>query len=202
MTIPRAHLTFVATRAIAATAIAVAASLAAATTPLVAQDVQLSVAGGWYNPGGEDFDDTDAGAGYDAVVRFGLSDRLQLGFGTQWNIHGVGFTDDRYDVVSVFAEPRLSLSDASGSAIPFVAGRIAWARQSIRIGSVSRAATGLGLGGLAGVAFPLSSAVELETAVTAYYLSFSDFDVAGTTLAGSESSGNAFGLRVALNWRR
>ena len=69
---------------------------------------------------------------------------------SQWNIHGAGFTDDRYDVVSVFAEPRQALSDAPGSVIPFVAGRLAWARKSIRVGSVSRAATGIALDGLAG----------------------------------------------------
>ena len=182
-------------------AIAVTTGLGS-VTPLAAQGVQFSIAGGWYNPGGENFDGTDAGAGYDAVVRFGVADRFQLGVGTQWNMHGVSFTDDQYDVVSVFAEPRLALSDASGSVIPFLAGRIGWTRQSIRIGTASRAAAGIAVGGLAGAAFPLGSGVELETAVTAYYLSFGDFDVDGTTLADSESSGNAVGLRVALNWRR
>ena len=51
---------------------------------------------------------------------------------------------------------------------------------------------------MAGLGYQVSSTLALEAAVTAYYLSFGDFKLEGQTLANSDSSGNALGLRVAL----
>ena len=100
--------------------------------------------------------------------------------------------------VSFFAEPRLELGTEDASLRPFVAGRLGWARKTIDLPVGSHTANGIGAGGLAGLGYQVSFTLAIEAAVTAYYLSFGDFDQQGQTLANSSSSGNALGLRLAL----
>ncbi len=172
--------------------------LAAVAVPASSQDVRLNISAGVYSPGGADFDDTDAGPGFDAVALFSLSPRLELGAGAQWNSHGVKFSRDSYDVISLFAEPRIALGAEDASLQPFVGARLGWVRKSIDVGVRSRSANGVGLGGLAGLGYQATSTIAFELAATAYYLSFRDFIEDGTKRANSSSSGNALGLRLAL----
>ena len=159
---------------------------------------QVSFGAGWYDPGGDDFQETESGHGLDVVVRFAAGERLRLGVGVQWNSHDVGFTDDDWDVVGVFVEPSLDLT-APGVAQPFVAGRIGWLRQSITAPSGDRSGTGVGVGGFVGLRLSLGGRLSLEGAVPIYYLSFGDVEIDGTERPDSDSSGRALGLRVALN---
>ena len=179
-------------------------SLAALSTilflavPVSSQDVQLSIAAGWYNPGGNDFKGTDPGPRFDAVALFSVAPRFRVGGGVQWNVHDVDSSTDDYNVISVFAEPRLELAAPTNDLRPFLAGRVGWARKGIDLTAGSRTANGIGVGGLAGFGYQVSPTVALEAAVTAYYLSFGDFDLEGQTLANTDSTGNALGLRLAL----
>jgi len=166
---------------------------------LVGQSVALSLGSGWVAPGGEDFADTDAGPGLDLVVRRGMGGSFSLGLGGAWSMHAVDFTDDKYDIVGVFVEPRVLGGSEDSSLRPFLAGRLAWMRESIREGAQSRAATGVGGGLLAGVVVPLSEQVSLEGSAGGYLLSFGDFKADGVALDRSGGSGNAFALRVAFN---
>ncbi len=179
-------------------------SLAALSTilflaaPASSQDVQLSIAAGWYNPGGDDFDDTDPGPGFDAVALFSVAPRFRVGGGVQWNVHDVDFSTDNYQVISLFAEPRLELAAPTNDLRPFLAGRVGWVRKTIDVTAGSRTANGIGVGGLAGLGYQVSSTLALEAAVTAYYLSFGDFELEGQTLANTDSTRNVLGLRLAL----
>ncbi len=166
--------------------------------PVSSQDVQLSIAAGWYSPGGDDFKDTDPGPGFDAVALFSVAPRFRVGGGVQWNVHDVDFSTDNYNVISLFAEPRVELGGEAARLQPFLAGRLAWVRKTIDVTAGSRTANGIGVGAMAGLGYQVSSTLALEAAVTAYYLSFGDFKLEGQTLANSDSSGNALGLRVAL----
>lgn len=164
-----------------------------------AQDVEVAAAAGWYDPTGDDFENTDPGAGVDGVVRFRTTDRLSLGAGLQWNSHAVPFSDDDWSVLSVFAEPRLLLLDRSRSVNPFVSVRAGWMRQAVDLSDGSeRTASGFGVGGFAGALLRITDRVGVEASVPAYYLSFGDYEVDGVEQAGTESSGGVWGARLGL----
>lgn len=176
-----------------------AAAFLIAPAVLVGQSVELTLGSGWVNPGGEDFADTDAGPGLDLVLRRGMGASFSLGLGGTWSMHAVDFTDDKYDIVGVFVEPRVLAGSEESSVRPFLAGRLAWMRESIREGTKSRAAVGVGGGLLAGIMVPLSDRVSIEGSAGGYLLSFGDFKADGVALDRSGGSGNAWAVRVAVN---
>lgn len=162
------------------------------------QQHHLSVGAGWYNPGGDDFRETESGPGLDIGVRFAAGERLYLALGSQWNSHGVDFSDDDWNVLAIFVEPSLVL--ATGAAVePFIAGRVGWLRQSITALSGRRTANGVGFGGFVGLRVPVASRLAVEVAVPFYRVSFGNVEVDGVERPDSDSSGRAFGIRVALN---
>lgn len=163
-----------------------------------AQQNHLSVGAGWYNPGGDDFRETESGPGLDIAVRFAAGERLYLAFGGQWNSNGVDFSDDDWNVLAFFVEPSFVLS--TGTVVePFIAGRVAWLRQSITAPSGHRTGNGVGFGGFVGLRIPLAARLSGEVTVPFYGVSFGDVDVDGVRRQDSDSSGRVFGVRVALN---
>lgn len=176
--------------------LAVAASSASAQ-----RSVELSLAGGWLSPTGGDFSDTHSGFATDLAVRAPTGGRYTVGGGLHWSRHGVDFTDDAYDVLAVFAEPRVLLGSGEGSARPFLAGRIAWVREAITVGTQDRSANGLALGLLVGVVVPVSDGLDVEAGVGGYHLAFGDFSAGGTGLGIDGGSGRAIAVRLALDVR-
>ena len=163
-----------------------------------AQQHHISVGAGWYNPGDDDFRETEAGPGLDIAVRFAAGERLHLAFGGQWNSNGVDFSGDDWTVLAIFVEPSLAL--ATGGAVePFIAGRVGWLRQSITAPSGHRAGNGVGFGGFVGLRIPFASRLAVEVAAPFYRVSFGDVEVGSVERPDSDSSGRVFGIRVALN---
>ncbi len=163
-----------------------------------AQQRHISVGAGWYNPGGDDFRETESGPGLDIGVRFAVAERVYLAFGSQWNFHGVDFSDDDWNVLAVFVEPSVVLLPGAGVE-PFIAGRVAWLRQSITAPSGHRTGNGVGFGGFLGLRIPIANRLAVEVAAPLYAVSFGDVEVDGVERADSDSSGRAFGIRLALN---
>ena len=164
------------------------------------QELRLGLGGGWYQPGGDDFDDTDGGIGYHGAVGLALTESVELDLGAQWSRHGVTFSTDDYDVVAVYVEPRLFLAEG-GAVRPYVSGRLAWVRQSIDVEDVGRSSNGLGGAGELGVAVGLGPSVDLEGGLSLGFLSFGDFETDAGTLEDTDSSGRALGVRVGLRIR-
>jgi len=163
-----------------------------------AQNHHLSVGGGWYNPGGDDFAETDSGPGLDVAVRFAAGERLYLAVGSQWNSNGVEFSDGDWNVLAIFVEPSLVV--AAGAAVePFIAGRVGWLRQSITAPSGRRTGNGVGFGGFVGLRVPVAKRLSVELAAPFYGVSFGDVEVDGVERADSDSSGRVFGIRIAPN---
>ena len=172
--------------------------LAAVAVPASSQDLRLGISAGAYDPGGADFGDTAAGPGFDAVALVSLSPRFELGGGAQWNAHGVSFSTSDWNVVSLFVEPRIRLGADDANLQPFVAGRLGWMKKSLDVGGRTRSASGVGVGGLAGLGYQATPTIAFELAATAYYLSFGDLEQGGAMRANSSSSGSALGLRMGL----
>lgn len=183
-------------------ALTAAAALALVLLPAAAgaQEVRFGLGAGWYQPGGDDFDDTDGGLGYHGSVGLALTESVELDLGAQWSRHDVTFSTDDYDVVALYAEPRLFLGD-SGPLRPYLSGRLAWVRQSIAVEGVSRHSTGVGGAGELGVAVALGPSVDLEGGLSLGFLSFGDFETDAGTLQDTDSSGRAVGVRVGLRVR-
>lgn len=167
---------------------------------LTAQAVDLSLGLGWYNPGGDDFENTDSGIGIDGAVHMSVSERLRLGAGVQWNQNAVPFSSDDWSVWSVFVEPQLELN-SSGGATPFVALRAAWMRQAVDVTAGERTANGFGGGALVGVRVPLAPSVSIAVAAPIYSVWFGDYSVDGTANPETDSSGQIVGLRVSVDFR-
>lgn len=163
-----------------------------------AQQHHFSVGAGWYNPGGDDFRETESGPGLDIAVRFAAGERLYLAFGGQWNSNGVEFADDDWNVLAIFVEPSVVFA-TGGVVAPFIAGRIGWLRQSITAPRGRRTGNGVGFGGFVGLRVPLTSRLSVEVAAPFYRVSFGDVEVDGVERPDSASSGRVFGIRVALN---
>jgi Outer membrane protein beta-barrel domain len=168
--------------------------------PTAAQAVALSLGTGWYDPGGDDFANTDGGIGIDAAVHLAFSERIRLGAGVQSNRHGVPFSSDDWSVWSVFLEPQLELTTGEG-VTPFVAVRAAWMRQAIDVTGGERTANGVGGGALVGVRFPVASRVGIAVSAPIYTLWFGDYSVDGTVNPDTASSGQTVGLRVSVELR-
>jgi hypothetical protein len=173
------------------------AGFALSAPPAGGQEVTFSLGGGWYQPGGADFDDTEGGSGVHGSVGFGLTGSVELGLGARWSRHAVGFSTDDYEVVGIYAEPRLKLGDG-GPLRPFVAGRLAWVRKAIAVEGVDRDADGFGAAAEVGATLGLGSSVALEGGVSLALLSFGDLRTDRATLEGTDSSGRALGFRLGL----
>ncbi len=175
-----------------------ALAVALATAAPAGAQLAVSAGGGWYLPGGADFDDTDGGAGYHATVSVPLGDGpLEMGVGGQWSRHAVGFSTDDYDVLAAYVEPRVWLGPGS-PVHPYLAGRLAWVRQSIDVAGVGRHSDGVGALAELGVAVGVGPSVAVEGGLSLGLLSFGDFETDEGTLRGTDSSGRVVGLRLGL----
>jgi len=173
------------------------ASLWTFAPPLSAQTTQIAASAGVFDPGGDDFENTDTGPGADAVVRL-VFDRFDLGLGGQWNANDVPFSDDDWTTLSVFLEPRYRFGDPDGRWTPFVGGRLAWITQSIDVEEGERTTDGWGGGLRLGVALELSPIVDLEISFPFYGVAFGDFEIDGEEFIDTDSSGSVYGLTVGV----
>lgn len=165
----------------------------------VSAQFQVGVTGGFYTLSGDDFEDTEAGAGFDVVGRFFTSDNTAIGIGGQFNTHGVENSDIDIDVLNIFGELRHNF-DTGGTALPFLSGRAGWVRASADEGGFDLEQNGFGIGAVGGLVFDLAESIGLEASALVEFVSLGDLEADGQTLADSDASGWVLGLRVGLNF--
>jgi hypothetical protein len=177
-----------------------------AVTPGHAQQairVGLAGVGGYFMLEGDDFEEVDDGFGAEGVLRLSLLNRLQVGGGVHWSRHHLGFLQSDLSVLVIFAEPRLTFARESPRVVPFVAGRIGYALQSTEIrtqgGQIEVDAAGYLLGAVAGLEFPLTSNLALETSGSYYWISLREGEVSGLPITLPEARGHALGIRAGIS---
>jgi hypothetical protein len=143
----------------------------------VAAHAQLgvhAVAGVW-GFSGDDLDDLDAGFGVDGGISVRPSDQFSIGGGFHWSSHGVAESTDDVTMIQVVATPVIHLG-APGETDVFFGARGGWARLSDNDEDL----TGVVVGPLAGVGFPLGGRVSAGVGGTFSLLSLTD-DVSGSS---------------------
>lgn len=176
--------------------------LLAAAPPAAAQ-VALSVGAGRYSPDIEILPGIDAGPGIDGSVRVGVTEWLELAAGVQYNRHSVGEASDRYEVVVPFVESRFVIPVGSPRWVPFLAPRAGWVRHSLHLFGQEVSGSGHLWGGMAGVAFRASDAVDIEAAFVWYRASVRDvdLDLGDFDLRLDDLTADVPGVRAAVAWR-
>lgn len=149
---------------------------------------------------GDDFDGVDAGLGIDAQVRFRAGPRLTIGIGGQYTMHGVDISDEKFKVMGIFAEPRLTFSMPGASMTPFVGARLGYLRNSFSDTGTDVKASGWLLGGTGGLMFRAGPSMNIVLALMFASATFGDQEINGTTQANTDASGTSLALRAGVSF--
>jgi hypothetical protein len=158
----------------------------------------------YVSPSGDAYEGLDAGAGFEAQVRYTPS-AFSIGAGYQRSSHDLTFDDGSTESVTlsgVFAEPRYVIDVGSGSYAPYVAARVALLTQKIAFDGLEASASGtqLNIGG--GVLVRLGTRVNLDLGATYGAIDFDDvkvqFEGQSGTIDGSSGSGKNLVLRAGV----
>ncbi len=154
---------------------------------------------------GDDFQDTDAGLGWDLQGQLGYG-AISMGIGYGRTSHHNDALGEYVTGGSLFLEPRVSLRLGRSPAVPYLA--IRYARSELSLDALI-----LGLGRVVGeqhgylllagpgLAMPLSAKFRLEVAALYGKASFGAATVNGQQQANSERHGTTLHLRAGLSLR-
>lgn len=160
----------------------------------------FSIEGGalYASVSGDDFEGTDAGMGFDAQARLAFGG-FSIGAGYQRTSHDIEGLEESASVSSFFVEPRLALPMGMSRVSPYLMGRIGRVSNSLEESGIEAEANGWSYGAGAGLNIAAASRVALN--VSAFYngLSFGDYEVDGSEISDSNSSGGSFVLRAGLS---
>ena len=180
------------------TATLVFPSVAVAQVLSAPAGVSVGAAVGYNTLSGDDFTGTDAGFGFQGLLRYTTIGGFAVSGGVQYNIHGADGISENLKVLGIYVEPRYVARLQAASVAPFVGGRVGWERWSVSAVGATASATGYGLGGIGGILFQVAPQVGIETAVTFTALSFGDAEVNNITVSNSDSNGSSLGLHAGI----
>ncbi len=104
---------------------------------------------------------------------------IQVGVGLQHSVHSLGNIPEQYGLLGLFAEPRYVLRGFSDRIAPFFGARGGLFFERVAKSGANFKASGLGIGGTAGIIYQLSSQVGLEIGAAFDKQWFSDFTFKG-----------------------
>ena len=162
------------------------------------QTPTVSISTGIFEPVGDDFAETHAGPGVDAVFRLAFG-RVEVGVGGQWNANGVPFAEDDWSTRSYFLEGRYRWLRPGRTVNPFVAGRFGRTGQTVEVNAGKRTTAGWGGGVVLGIELDLQSRTWLQIGLPLYRVAFDDYEIDGRRFDGTESSGGLVGLVVGAS---
>ena len=160
----------------------------------------VEAAGSFGTLTGQDFEGTDASAGFDAGAFVNLGS-WQFGAGYARTAYGHEDAAGDFVVSSVFIEPRLRFGSESARWRPYLATRIGRVSASIDEpstgGTISVDGDGLLLGAAAGLLIDLAASFQLALAA---HVSFISVDYGGDSGFSSEEGGGQVGVRAGLRF--
>jgi hypothetical protein len=180
------------TTALVATVLSAAPALAQKTG-----GVGLGLAGGYFSPGGSDFEYTDAGVGLEASGRFHLGPSLQLlgGLGLSW--HNVTDIDETITVMRVSVEPRYTFP-SQGTLTPFIGGRAGWAHGTASYLGTDYTQNGYYFAGAGGLMIRMSPTLSFEVEAMFGTMHLGDAKGGGATVTGSSADGSFLGVQAGV----
>ncbi|MEE9208758.1 MAG: outer membrane beta-barrel protein [Gemmatimonadota bacterium] len=185
-------------------AIFVAAGLYA--MPAAAQGVLIDANGGVYIPGGDDFDGTDAGFGGEVGVIYNFPSGFGLGVAGRRSTHNLddptGLIDSSFEMIGFLGVIRYAFPSQS-SITPYVEGRAGLSDVTLKVAaggvSVESGATGFEGGAVVGLGVPVGSKVAIDLSAMFSYLNLGDFELAGTPIPDTDSTGSIVGFRAGFS---
>lgn len=169
----------------------------------VAQDSPgFSVAGAvlYADVSGDDFQGTNAGFGFDAQGRYSWG-AFSLGAGFHYTTHDLEGLSDNLGVRGFFVEPRYAFNAGSPSLVPYLTGRLSLVKEKVESGPDKAEASGTAIGGGGGLLVRLGPTVHFDVSVTYAAVSFGDFELNGSTVPDSDTSGSSLALRAGVSVR-
>lgn len=150
---------------------------------------------------GSDYNGIDAGLGFDAQVRYQLSNAFSIGGGFQYTSHGVeGPTEDfAFHVRGFFADARYAFSPASiPKVIPYLGARFAGTHWTASVAGSEGSANGTAIGPVGGLLIRVGTAMQLDVGVAYLALHFGDSKTDGVTQPNSSTSGSTLAMRFGF----
>lgn len=118
---------------------------------------------------GEGYAGSGGGIGAEGQVRYNFVNSMSLGGGLQYSRHsfpeGVNL-DNPLTLFGVFVEPRYVIRTSSPKLAPYASARIAFLRQSTKVGNLDQSASGTQLNAGGGVLVALNALINLDLGVT------------------------------------
>ena len=175
-------------------------ALAALATTAQAQSVKWTFEGaGLYTSlSGDDFDNTDAGMGFDLQGRYQYNSKWSFGGGLMRETHGIDGVSDDAVVLGFLVEPRFHFRKLDNNLMPYATLRVAYLKNSLETGGSDYEASGnlIGLGG--GVGYAFSPNMTFGGSLTFNAISFGDVEIDGTSQDGTDTSGNGLTFRFSF----
>jgi hypothetical protein len=184
--------------ALVAAALAAGTVLAQAPADDQGSKFGLGLAGGYYSLGGDDFETTDAGYGFEVSGHFHLSPKIALlgGFGMNWNDDS--FIDETITTMRISVEPRYLFHMEGGKLTPFLGARVGYLSAGATVQDVDFSQTGFYFAGTGGVLVRMSPAMMFEAGVQFGQASFGDAEADGQTIDDSDASGSFLALQLGI----
>ena len=176
------------------------ALLVVMAVPAGAQGIKLEASLAYVSLGGDDFEFTGAGMGFDVAAIFSTPAKLSIAAGLQRSSHE--FDDNSGDMAAlqIYAEPRMTLGMMTGPVSPYLFGRVGWVRASGDLGGADASQSGFGFGGGIGMRITTPGSISWHASVGIHSISLGDAEVDGSTIPDSDASGSAMVLRGGVSF--
>jgi hypothetical protein len=183
-------------------AVAAIAVLLGSTTAMAQSKISLGASGGYFSLSGDDYENTDAGFGFQGDVRFMASPNISVlaGFGYNMNSETdpTGGPDVDVNTIRILLQPRYMFRLTNSQLTPWVGGHVEWHQASADVSGSDVSANGFGFGGAGGVTWWASPTIGIEASVLFQSISFGDAEVDGQTVSGTDTSGTSLGIQVGV----
>lgn len=159
-----------------------------AAVPAVAH-AQVGVSGvvGIFGFGGDDFDGLDPGLGIEGGISARTSDAFSIGGVFHWSNHGIEDTEEDLTQISIMAQPLIHLGEP-GETDVFFGARGGWTQIGDDVDF-----TGIIVGPVAGVGFPLGERTTFGVGGTFDLVSVDNSDTGGCNAEGDSCTGSNWG---------
>ena len=175
--------------------------LAVIATPATAQGIKIEASLAHSTPGGDDFDGTKSGIGFDLAAVLSTPAKFSVAVGVQRTSHELEGSGDKFAVLQFYAEPRMSIGLLMGPVSPYLFACASYANMSGDAGPVEMKQKGFGFGGGLGIKASLPmSGLSWHASAGFHSLKLGDREDDGTTVPNSDASGTMVVLRAGFSF--